>query len=115
VWFELDLAASLASGVPQAAEVSKFPPVRRDLAVLVEEAVAVQTLIEAMYGARAPAVAEVALFDVYRGKGVEAGKKSLAFRVLLQDTHKTLTESEIDKSIARLVGALQGAGAQLRA
>jgi phenylalanyl-tRNA synthetase beta chain len=114
VWFELDLAALLGRGVPHAAEVSKFPPVRRDLAVLVEEGVAVQTLLEAMYGVRAPAVAEVALFDVYRGKGVEAGKKSLAFRVLLQDTHKTLTEGEIDKSIALLVEALQGAGAQLR-
>lgn len=114
VWFEVELAALLRSAVPQAAEVSKFPPVRRDLAVLVDDTVAVQTLLDAMRRARAPAVAEVGLFDLYRGKGVEAGKKSLAFRVLLQDTHKTLTESEIDKSVARLVEALQGAGAQLR-
>jgi len=61
-----------------------------------------------------PYVAELALFDVYRGKGVEQGKKSLAFRVLLQDTQKTLSESEIDPSIAQLVEILQKNGAQLR-
>jgi phenylalanyl-tRNA synthetase beta chain len=59
-------------------------------------------------------VVEVALFDVYRGKGVEQGKKSLAFRVLLQDTQKTLTDNEIEENIARLVVALQQQGAQLR-
>jgi phenylalanyl-tRNA synthetase beta chain len=115
VWFELDLEALLQGSLPRAAEVSKFPPVRRDLAVVADEAISVQALLDAMQGLRAPAVVEIALFDLYRGKGVEAGKKSLAFRVLLQDTHKTLTESEIDKSIALLVKALQGAGAQLRA
>ena len=75
----------------------------------------VESLLQAMQETGLAWVTEVVLFDVYRGKGVEQGKKSLAFRVLLQDTHKTLTESEIDKSIARLVEALQGAGAQLRA
>jgi phenylalanyl-tRNA synthetase beta chain len=54
------------------------------------------------------------LFDVYRGKGLEQGKKSLAFRVLLQDTHKTLTDIEIEPSITQLVIALQKMGAQLR-
>jgi phenylalanyl-tRNA synthetase beta chain len=51
---------------------------------------------------------------VYRGKGVEHGKKSLAFRVLLQDTQKTLTESEIESSINILMVALNKNGAQLR-
>ena len=57
---------------------------------------------------------EIALFDLYRGKGVEQGKKSLAFRVLLQDTQKTLTDSEIEPSIALLLAVLQQHGAQLR-
>jgi phenylalanyl-tRNA synthetase beta chain len=114
VWFEVELNALQQSSVPRAAEVSKFPPVRRDLAVVVDENVTVQALLDAMRAARAPEVTELALFDLYRGKGVEHGKKSLAFRVLLQDTQKTLTEAEIEKSIALLVTALQGAGAQLR-
>jgi len=59
-------------------------------------------------------VVEIVLFDVYRGKGVEQGKKSLAFRVLLQDTQKTLTDLEIEPSIALLVGVMKKHGAQLR-
>jgi len=80
----------------------------------VDEAVAVQALLDAMQQAIVPCVMEVALFDVYRGKGVEQGKKSLAFRVLLQDTQKTLTDSEIEHSVALLVEAMQQHGAQLR-
>ena len=60
------------------------------------KAVTVQSLLDAMQAANVPYVVELALFDVYRGKGVEQGKKSLAFRVLLQDTQKTLTDSEIE-------------------
>jgi phenylalanyl-tRNA synthetase beta chain len=67
-----------------------------------------------MQAVQAPYVVELAVFDVYRGKGVEPGRKSLAFKVLLQDTQKTLTEAEIDESMARLVAALQNQGAQLR-
>jgi phenylalanyl-tRNA synthetase beta chain len=114
VWFEVELAALLAAHVPVASEVSKLPPVRRDLAVVVDESVAVQSLLTALQADSAPFVVELGLFDVYRGKGVEDGKKSLAFRVLLQDTQKTLTEIEIDNSIARLVAVLQQQGAQMR-
>jgi len=114
VWFEIDLVALMQTAVPHAGEVSKFPPVRRDLAVVVDESVAVQSLLDAMQSENAPDVVELALFDLYRGKGVEDGKKSLAFRVLLQDTQKTLTDAEIDQSIARLLAVLQQQGAQLR-
>jgi phenylalanyl-tRNA synthetase beta chain len=114
VWFEVDLAALTAGKVPTVNEVSKLPPVRRDLAVVVDEKVAVQSLLTALQSDKAPFVVELGLFDVYRGKGVEDGKKSLAFRVLLQDTQKTLTEIEIDNSIARLVAVLQRHGAQMR-
>ena len=114
VWFEVNLAALMQATVPHATEVSKFPPVRRDLAVVVDESVAVQSLLDAMQGEKAHHVVEIALFDLYRGKGVEQGKKSLAFRVLLQDTQKTLTDVEIDQSMTHLVAALQKQGAQLR-
>jgi len=114
VWFEVELAALTQDNVPKAKEISRFPPVRRDLAVLVDESVAVHSLIAAMEAEKAPNVVELALFDLYRGKGVEQGKKSLAFRVLLQDTQKTLTDNEIEENVARLVAALQRQGAQLR-
>jgi phenylalanyl-tRNA synthetase beta chain len=114
VWFEVELAALTQDSVPKLADISRFPPVRRDLAVLVDENVTVQSLLEDMLAEKAPNVVELALFDVYRGKGVEQSKKSLAFRVLLQDTQKTLTDNEIEENMARLVAALQRQGAQLR-
>ena len=114
VWFEIKLDAVIASQVPSTGEISKFLPVRRDLAVLVDENVTVQTLIDAMQNAAAPYVQEIELFDVYRGKGLEKGKKSLAFRVLLQDTKKTLTEAEIKTSVSKLIKTVQELGAQLR-
>lgn len=114
LWFEVTLDALLQVQVPRMQEIAKFLPVRRDLAVVVDDGMAVQTLLDAMRQANAPLVQEIALFDVYKGKGLECGKKSLAFRVLLQDTQKTLTDAEIETSIAILVGALQQQGAQLR-
>ena len=114
VWFEVELDALLQSDVPRMSEIARFLPVRRDLAVLVDEAVTVQALLDAMRGVAAPYVLQVELFDVYRGKGVELGKKSLAFRVLLQDTQKTLTDAEIEPGIALLVEVLSKCGAQLR-
>ncbi|MBI5659355.1 MAG: phenylalanine--tRNA ligase subunit beta [Nitrosomonadales bacterium] len=114
VWFEVDLAALVRAEMPHVGEISRFPPVRRDLAVVVDEGLTVQFLLDAMRAAQAPNICELALFDLYRAKGVGDGKKSLAFRVLLQDTQKTLTDGEVDQSIARLVAVLQQHGAQLR-
>jgi phenylalanyl-tRNA synthetase beta chain len=81
---------------------------------LADESVLVNTLLSAMGQAQAPYVEDIGLFDLYRGKGVEQGKKSLAFRVLLQDTQKTLTESEIESSIQLLISALEKNGVKLR-
>ena len=114
VWFEVEFDALGRAAVPHMSEIAKSLPVRRDLAVVADEAIAAQTLLDAMQQAGVPYAQEIALFDVYRGKGVEQGKKSLAFRVLLQDTQKTLTDSEIETSVALLVDALQRHGAQLR-
>ncbi len=114
VWFEVELDALTQAQVPRMSEIAKFLPVRRDLAVLADESVTAQTLLDAMQQAAAPYVQDVVLFDVYRGKGVEQGKKSLAFRVLLQDTQKTLTDAEIEPGIALLVEVLNKCGAQLR-
>ena len=114
LWFEVELEALTCTKLPLMSEISKSLPVRRDLAVLVDDALSVQLLLDAMQEACVPFVQEIALFDVYRGKGVELGEKSLAFRVLLQDTRKTLTDAEIETSIALLVELMQRRGARLR-
>lgn len=115
VMFELDLEPLLQLGLPKFVEVAKFPPVRRDLAVVVDESLPAQALIDAMIEANVDVVNEIALFDQYRGKGVEQGKKSLAFLVVMQDTQKTLTDEETDAAVARLLTAMaQKHGAVLR-
>ncbi len=114
VWFEVELDNLTKISLPRFSEIAKFLPVRRDLAVLVDESVTVQALIDSMQNASVPYVQEITVFDVYRGKGQEIGKKSLAFRVLLQDTQKTLTDPEIESSILKLVGVMNEHGAKLR-
>jgi phenylalanyl-tRNA synthetase beta chain len=107
VFFELDLKFLLKRVVPATVEVSKFPPVRRDLAVVVAQSIPAEALLAAMREAAPPAASEIWLFDVYQGKGIPSGKKSLAFRVLLQDTRKTLTESEVDSAVTQLIEVLK--------
>lgn len=107
VLFELDFEQAVAAGVPAYNEISRFPPVRRDVAVIVDEAVAYQAILEALRLRQPVIVTEIGLFDVYRGGGVEKGKKSLAFRVLLQDTRKTLTDAEVDSAVSQLIRILQ--------
>jgi phenylalanyl-tRNA synthetase beta chain len=107
VLFELDLDALAERGLPAYNETSKFPPVRRDIAAEVDEGVSYEAIREALFRGRPAAVTEIGVFDIYRGTGVEKGKKSLAFRVLLQDTRKTLTDAEVESAISQLRQVLQ--------
>ncbi len=113
-WFEIDLDVLKQRELPKMQAIARTLPMRRDLAFIVEENVAVQTLLDGMCQAAAPYVQGINLFDVYRGKGVEPGCKSLAFCVLLQDEQKTLTDTEIEPSVAMLIDVMQQHGAKLR-
>ncbi len=115
VMFELAASPVLERALSIYKEVSKFPPVRRDIAVIVEDSIAVQAMLDKLMQSRPLIVHAISVFDLYRGKGIENGKKGLAFRVLLQDTQKTLTDAEIDGAISVLLGVLNGDfGAELR-
>jgi phenylalanyl-tRNA synthetase beta chain len=105
--FEIDQAAVSGTGVPAARPVPRFPMVRRDLAVVVDDAVPAQAVLDALNAVRPPHVERLALFDVYRGAGVGPGKKSLAILVLMQDTARTLTDAEIDNTVADLLRELE--------
>ena len=107
VVFEIDQEAIERTGLPAARPVPRFPMVRRDLAVVVDEGIPAQSLLDALQAVRPPHVERVALFDVYRGPGVGPGKKSLAILVLMQDTARTLTDAEIDATVADLLRELQ--------
>ena len=101
--FEIDLADALGAPVPANEELSRFPLVARDLALIVDQKVAVGDLLEALQRAAPSIVRSIELFDVYQGKGVEEGKRSLAFRVLMQDTQRTLEDQEIESAIAVVI------------
>lgn len=115
VLFELAVEAVEQVGRVQLAAVSKFQPVRRDLALVVDEAVEAASVQAAMQAAASEVVRELALFDVYRGKGVDEGKKSLAFRIILQAADRTLVDEEVEQAVAAMLAAAQTAGAVLRA
>ena len=92
----------LEGPAPRFRGLSRMPAVRRDYAFTVAENTPVGALLAALR-ARAPAVVrEFEVFDQYRGKGVEAGKKSLALRIVMQDTDRTLTDSEVEGIVASI-------------
>lgn len=98
-----------------ALDASGLLPLTRDYAFLVDDAVAAESLLKAVRGAEKKLIADVALFDVYQGKGVPEGKKSLAVEVTLQPREKTLTDEEIEAVSARIVAQVQKAvGGALR-
>jgi len=115
VVFELDVAPLTRRPMPGGMAVSRQPVVRRDLALVVDEALPVQTLLNALHAASPPHVIALELFDVYRGRGLTDGRKSLAILVLMQDTSRTLTDADIDATEAILLTvAREQFGATLR-
>ncbi|HKU45967.1 MAG TPA: phenylalanine--tRNA ligase subunit beta, partial [Burkholderiales bacterium] len=108
VLFELDTRLLEDVRLPAFSAPSKFPPVVRDMALIVDSGVPAQALLELMQAEKPAIVASVHLFDLYQGSGVPAGRKSLAFRVVMQDTERTLTDAEADAArddLVRLLGA----------
>jgi phenylalanyl-tRNA synthetase beta chain len=116
VWgFEADLAPLLARPLPRARPLSRFPSVRRDLAFLVAADVPWAAVAATVETAAGPGLRALRLFDVYAGKGVESGFKSLAMGLILQDESRTLTDRDVDAVVAAVTTALgQAHGATIR-
>lgn len=114
---DLDLAAVFAAdgASTRFRPLSRFPDISRDSAFLVAEEVPVEQVFAVLERSRGRDVEEIVLFDVYRGQGIPAGKKSLAIRVRYRSGEKTLTDEEINRDHSRLIEALQKSlGAELR-
>jgi phenylalanyl-tRNA synthetase beta chain len=115
VLFELDLDTLKSAQLPQFSEVSRQPSAIRDLAIVVDHGLELQRLIDGMKANSPAIVRDIRLFDVYTGKGIESNKKSLAFRIVMQDTQRTLQDVEVDAAMQQLVAYLEQAfAAQLR-
>jgi phenylalanyl-tRNA synthetase beta chain len=105
--FELDLDAVRQSHLPAFRPLSKFPEVRRDLAILINENTSAQSIEDCIRGSTSKILQEVQIFDIYTGKGVDKGLKSVAFGLILQDFSRTLTDQDIDSEIESVVDALK--------
>lgn len=115
ILFELDLAAFARASLPAPEAVSKFPSIRRDLAVIVDESVMAAGLLESVREVAPAELRDAFVFDVYRGQGVDSGRKSLALGLILQGSSRTLTDSEVEAASARILSHLQCThGATLR-
>jgi len=113
--FEIEWAAINTRVLPEAVAVSKFPANRRDIAVVVDEAVASGDIVEACIAAGGEFLTDAKLFDVYVGKGVEEGKKSLAIALTLQSVERTLEDADIAGSVDAIVASIsEKFGAALR-
>ncbi|GLQ46936.1 phenylalanine--tRNA ligase beta subunit [Dyella lipolytica] len=106
---ELALDPLLGRRLPRAQPVPRFPSVRRDIAVDVPEQVSWSQIEQAIRGSLGTGLVELRLFDRYSGKGVEAGRKSLAMGLILQDASRTLTDDDADRCVRNAVSALEAA------
>ena len=106
VAFEIDVEPLVQRELSQAGELSRFPSVRRDLALVVPESMPWSALRASLFLALPQQLREVVLFDQYRGPGLENGTKSLAMGLILQEVSRTLTDTEADAAVSKALLAL---------
>jgi phenylalanyl-tRNA synthetase beta chain len=106
VLFEVDVVA-LRVILPQGREISRFPQVRRDLAIVLPEKVTFSALRERVILSASSSLRNLRVFDVYRGAGIEKGRKSVALGLIFQDISRTLTDDEVDRAVAAVVADLR--------
>jgi phenylalanyl-tRNA synthetase beta chain len=115
VLFELDSLALARRSLPRHAALSRFPQMQRDLAFVLDVHTPAGELLAALREVAADWVRSIDVFDDYRGKGVDENQKSLAIRVVMQDTERTLTDQEVEDAVQKLVNAaLRQCNASLR-
>ncbi|HET8941602.1 MAG TPA: phenylalanine--tRNA ligase subunit beta, partial [Rudaea sp.] len=105
--FELSLAAVSEGRVPVAREISRFPSLRRDIAVVVPESTKYACVEASLRNALGNVLSELVVFDQYSGKNLGSGVKSVAIGLILQDESRTLTDEDADRCVARALAALE--------
>ncbi len=105
--FEIELKRVLARKIPQFNPLSKFPTIRRDLAILVKESVTSTQIVDLIGQTAKHWLNNIVIFDIYRGKGIEPGYKSVAIGFTLQRNDRTFKDAEINKTLDRIIATLQ--------
>lgn len=115
LWVDLEVLSTLPRIEHRMQPIPQFPPVWRDISVVAPSRVTVGELVSWIRAQGAEAVARVELFDVYRGRGIPDGHRSLAFRLEYRERDRTLTDQEVESLHSRVVKGLAEKGVQLRA
>jgi phenylalanyl-tRNA synthetase beta chain len=115
VLFTLRMHESTMAKIPAFKPYSKFPSVRRDIAIVLNEDVSAAEVLSCIETAAGELLQDITVFDIYRGKGIDSRRKSLALGLILQDTSRTLTDADADRAMAAVTVDLQRAlGATIR-
>jgi phenylalanyl-tRNA synthetase beta chain len=113
--FELEYDALKDAAPVHFREISRYPSIRRDLAVVIDSELPAADLQTAVTGLAGELLRDMVIFDVYQGKGIETGRKSIAFGLILQDSSRTLTDEDVEAVVTRVTDGLREKfGAQLR-
>ncbi len=113
--FELDVAALGVGILPKFEKVSRFPSIRRDIAIVVDASVSFEAISACVRSAASELLREIVLFDVYTGQNIDSGRKSLALGLILQSSSQTLEDVTVENTVARVLARLAAdLGARLR-
>ena len=115
ILFELQMSALQAAIVPEFQEISRYPAVRRDLSLVLADAIPAQAVLDDVRLTAGVLLVNLELFDEYRGEGIDSGRKSLSLGLTFQDTSRTLNEKDMEVVVGRVVAGLKASfDAQLR-
>jgi len=105
--FELETATACGAGVPEYQEVSRYPAVRRDLAIILDAGIPVAGVLDLARRSAGSLATGVEVFDIYQGEGIPNGSRSVAIGLNLQDVSRTLTDDDADAVVAQVVADLK--------
>ena len=113
--FEIEAEVLIEGRVPAFTPVSRYPSIRRDIALVVDQAVSADEVIDCIHLSASEYLTNIELFDVYVGEGIDSGRKSLALGLTLQDLSRTLKDNEIEQELEQILSLLnKKLGATLR-
>jgi phenylalanyl-tRNA synthetase beta chain len=104
--FEIEAQALCTKTVAKFTEISKFPAIRRDLAIVVERDISAEAVLECIRSVAPAGLINLKLFDLYQGEHIDSGRKSLGLGLTLQEQSRTLTDEEVDAAIEAVMNTL---------
>lgn len=104
---EIDLEAVLESRLPSFEEISKYPEISRDISFIVDKSLPVSELLDGVRSAAGTYLADLTLFDVYTGKGIDPKRKSLALGLTFRDQSRTLEDEDVNKAVGQVIDLLE--------